>query len=414
MLTAQLRSNFRHLYADIFWFGVLAGTTISFLAVYASRLGASGLQVGLLSAGPGAVNLLVSLPAAQWMAGRSLFRVSYLSSLVQRVFYVILIALPWLFSEHFQVWTMIFLSLLMSLPGALMMISFNAMFVEVVPPANRSEVVGKRNALLAVSMTLTMLLAGQLLDRVIFPLDYQIVFAIGAAGALLSTYHVGRIRPDPSNGQPVSGYDTNCSDERIKSVHPSNPRSSLAKMLRLDLLRGPFGAFIAAYLAFYTFQYVPLPLFPLFVVNDLHFSDGIISLASALFYFAMFLFSLRLDRFSVRFGHRRLLVVGGIIFPIYPLLVGLSKTGPLYYVASVLGGANWALLGGALLNRLMERVPADDRPAHMALHNLALSLGILAGSLLAPLLGDWLGLRDAILLSAALRFLGGALLWVWG
>jgi predicted MFS family arabinose efflux permease len=62
----------------------------------------------------------------------------------------------------------------------------------------------------------------------------------------------------------------------------------------------------------------------------------------------------------------------------------------------------------------MERVPADNRPAHMALHNLALNLGILGGSLLGPLLGDWLGLRPALALSGLLRALAGFLLIIWG
>jgi predicted MFS family arabinose efflux permease len=62
----------------------------------------------------------------------------------------------------------------------------------------------------------------------------------------------------------------------------------------------------------------------------------------------------------------------------------------------------------------MERVPEDDRPAHMALHNLALNLGILSGSALGPLLGNWIGLRETLLLAAGLRFLGGIALGLWG
>ena len=86
----------------------------------------------------------------------------------------------------------------------------------------------------------------------------------------------------------------------------------------------------------------------------------------------------------------------------------------LYYLACLLGGFIFAFLNGGLVNRLMERVPADDRPAHMALHNLALNMGILAGSLLGPLFGEWMGLREALYLSAGLRLLAAVLLWRWG
>ncbi|HNO94884.1 MAG TPA: hypothetical protein PKJ84_11980, partial [Anaerolineales bacterium] len=46
----KYRSNFLHLYFDIAWFGVLSGTAVNFLNVYATRLGASASQVGLLTA----------------------------------------------------------------------------------------------------------------------------------------------------------------------------------------------------------------------------------------------------------------------------------------------------------------------------------------------------------------------------
>lgn len=62
----------------------------------------------------------------------------------------------------------------------------------------------------------------------------------------------------------------------------------------------------------------------------------------------------------------------------------------------------------------MERVPQDDRPAHMARHNLVMNLGMLSGSLLGSVLGEALGLRAAMLVAAALRLVGSYLLWKQG
>jgi len=36
------------------------------------------------------------------------------------------------------------------------------------------------------------IVSGQILDRVQFPANYQVVFLIGAIGAILSSYHIGR------------------------------------------------------------------------------------------------------------------------------------------------------------------------------------------------------------------------------
>jgi len=42
----EYRANFLHLYLDIGWFGIVSGSAINFLNIYAARLGASALQIG--------------------------------------------------------------------------------------------------------------------------------------------------------------------------------------------------------------------------------------------------------------------------------------------------------------------------------------------------------------------------------
>jgi len=92
----------------------------------------------------------------------------------------------------------------------------------------------------------------------------------------------------------------------------------------------------------------------------------------------------------------------------------MAKGPELYYLACLIGGVIYAMLSGAIINRLMDRVPAGDRPAHMAIHNLALNVGILAGSLLGPVSADLIGLQPSLFLGAGLRLLAAGLLWMWG
>ncbi|MBI4769998.1 MAG: MFS transporter, partial [Chloroflexi bacterium] len=408
--TRELRANFLHLYADVFWYGVLAGSAIAYLAVYAARLGASGLQVGLLTAGPGMVNLLLSLPAGHWLERRPLTRSVFRSSIWHRAGYLTLIALPLALAAPAQVWGLVLITLAMSLPGTLLAIAFNAMFADVVPPEWRAHVVGRRNALLSATLVGTTLLCGWLLERVAFPLNYQLVFGVGVLGAAMSSHHLGPLRAPGRPPPRVGLVDTMRQAPGLRFL----TRSGGKPMLRLDLLRGPFGSFLLAYLLFYTFQFVPVPPVPLFWVHDLKLSDGVISLANALFYLCMLLASLGLGWASARWGHYRVMVGGALLYGIYPLLTGLAQNATLILAASVAGGAVWGLASGGLLNRLMERVPEDDRPAHMALHNLALNLGILAGSMLGSALGEWVGLREVLFLGAGLRLLGAVVLWCWG
>jgi MFS family permease len=402
-----LRWNLRQLYWDVIWFGILAGSTLAFQAVYAARLGATGFQIGLLTAGPAVVNLIFTLPSGRWMEGKPLIRVSYRSAIWQRLGYVFMVALPWAFtSPEGQIWGLIWTTLVMSVAGTVLAIGFNAMFAEVLPPEWRAHAVGRRNILLAVSITVATILSGQILDRVEFPGNYQIVFLIGAIGAMLSSYHIGRLR----KSEIITQIDhlVEVETRKVKA------RIKRASLVRLDLIKGPFGLFMLAYLAFYAFQYFPVPLFPLAYVEQLHLSDGMIGLGNAFFYGTMMLASFRLSALSTRYGHRNLLILSSLLFPVFPLLLGIAKGPELYYLACLIGGGVFAILSGALINRLMERVPAGDRPAHMTIHNLALNIGILAGSLLGPISADLIGLQASILLSAGLRLLVTGFLWLWG
>lgn len=416
--------NARQLYLDILWYGILAGSAQAFLAVYAARIGATGLQIGLLTAGPAVVSLLVSLPAARALEGRSLLRAAFVSSVWFRLGYIPLVFLPVLFAAHIQTWVLPALIVLMSAPGTVLAISFNAMFADVVPPEDRAMVVGRRNALLAVSMMTTSLVSGWLLDAIVFPLNYQIVFALGLVGAGMSSYYLARLRP--TDGSPPARVGRPLFDMarpgtlgfgdviRMGAGLRFLTRGSGGHLLRADLLRGPFGLFMFVLFVFYTVQFAPVPVMPLVLVRALNLSDSAISVGNALFHGATLLVSMRLHWLSARFSHQRLLAFSALLYGLYPLLIGLAGNATLYWVASIVGGAVWGVAAGALVTRLMERVPAGDRPAHMALHSLALNFGVLAGSLLGPLLGDALGLREAMLVTAGLRLAAGVLMVLWG
>jgi len=128
----------------------------------------------------------------------------------------------------------------------------------------------------------------------------------------------------------------------------------------------------------------------------------------------MFFASLRLGPMARRWGDRRLLGLSGMAFGIYPLLLGLADGPLLYWVTSFVGGMVYAVISAALINRLMARVPGEQRAAGMAFHNLALNLGILIGSFSGPLLSDALGVQPSLLVSAGLRVFAGVLLLLWG
>src|SRR6185436_20126720 len=85
----EYQSNFMHLYLDIAWFGVLSGSTVNFLNVYATRIGASGFQIGLIGAMAAIVNLFLAIPAGQWLEKQHLNRAIFWTSVYYRVGFLV-------------------------------------------------------------------------------------------------------------------------------------------------------------------------------------------------------------------------------------------------------------------------------------------------------------------------------------
>jgi predicted MFS family arabinose efflux permease len=418
---AEHRSNFRHLYLDIAWFGVLAASSMAFMTVYAARQGAAAFQVGLMSAGPASMNILLALPAGRWLRGRPVDRSVFWSAAFHRFFYLAFVPLPWLLGAADQVWALVGLTLLMSVPGTLLAVGFNAMFAETVPPAYRGQVVGVRNGLLAITYILVSLLCGYLLERLPFPQGYQVVFGLGFLGAAMSTLHLWFIRP-PTAAPPRARVGRALGDLAwpgrirpiVEGLRPGVALRFLVRRrgaaLRPGVLRGRFGRFVAILFAFHVALHLAIPLFPLHWVHQLHLSDRDIGLGSALFYVSVLLASTQLVRLVRRYGNQRVTALGAVFMASYPFFMALSRGLDLFLVGSIGGGLGWALVAGALVNYVLEIVPDDNRPPYLAWYNLALNAALLSGSLVGPLLAGLIGRQTVLYLSALLRFLTALLI----
>jgi MFS family permease len=78
-----------------------------------------------------------------------------------------------------------------------------------------------------------------------------------------------------------------------------------------------------------------------------------------------------------------------------------------YYFVSIIGGLSWALMGSAFMNYILENIPENDRPAHLAWYNIILNGSILVGSMIGPLIAGFIGLSAALVVAAILRLGAG-------
>lgn len=405
----EYRRNFIHLYFDIAWFGILSGSAINFLNVYAARLGASGFQIGIIAAMPAVVSLFLSIPAGNWLQKRPVGKAVFWAAVLARIGYFLWIPLPWLFGNQGQIWALALITLAMGIPMCWLNVGFNALFAAAVPAEWRASVVGIRNVVQSLTFIIASFGTGYILNHLSFPLGYQVIFGIGFLSAAMSTFHLFFIRPQTEPSAAAAP------DLRIiPDVENRNHRLDWHATLRLDIWRTPYRKILLVLLGFHLSQYIAFPLFAFFTVNILRLTDANIGLGTALFYLTVLLVSTQLSLLEHKVGHHKLTGWGVVGMSIYPITLALSHNALQYYLLSIIGGFAWALVAGAYANYLLERIPEDDRPAHLAWYNIILNTAVLFGSLAGPFLAGFIGVGVALIVFGALRLLAGIAILRWG
>jgi MFS family permease len=410
-IPTEYRANFLHLYLDIGWYAILAGSSINFQSVYAARLGANSFQIGLMGAIPALLSLLLAIPAGAWLQKRQAGRAVFWTSIIYRLGFLLWVFLPWIFNAQGQIWGLTVIILLQAIPLTALSLGFNSLFASAVPSEWRASVAGNRNIVLSIAFMGASLATGWLLERLPFPGNYQLIFFIGFLGAAMSSFHLYFIRPlpqaEPSQNQtqPQPGLPPN----QLKST-----ATGWKNTLRLDILKTPFRLTLLVLLFFHLSQYLAIPLFPIYFVNELGLTDEHIGVGTALFYLAVLIGSTQLSNYVRHIGHKAVTGWGVIGMSLYPLLLAFSSQVWEYYAISILGGLVWAMVGGAQLNYLLEKCPPADRPAHLAWYTIVVNACVLIGSLLGPTLSVWMGISMALIMAGILRGLAGLVILKWG
>ncbi|MBE3039286.1 MAG: MFS transporter [Chloroflexi bacterium] len=398
------RANFFHLVMDIAWWGVFNGSAVIFLPIFATRLGASAFQIGILTAIPAAMNILLAFPAGLASQRYPLLRANLVVAVLNRLLFIPFILLPFFLQSDALVLAILLNMVLMNIPGACTGILGPAFLGECVPPNLRAQTVGIRFAALAAVTMLTSLLCGQILNRMPFPLSYQVVFFIGFLGASLSVIHLARIRSYASLNLP---------GKELELAAPL-PAASGQGRLWLGILKGPFGRLLGI-LFFSQFSLnLAASLAPLYLVRSLALSDGVISLGSAIFWVLFFFSSILSGRLSGRLSLKSVTSLGIILVALSTILFAYSFQLWIYVICQVVSGLGWGLLTSGQFNYVLARTPAAGRTSYLTWYNLAMNLALLAGALLGPLMAGRTGLLEALLVVAALRFIAGLAIQKWG
>ncbi len=394
------KRNFLNVQVDAIGIG-LANAAAPFLPVFLTRLGATNFQVSLLTSMPALTGLILAIPIGRFLQNRRKIVPWFSAARLLVVLSYAFTGLVSFFVPQNQATVAILLVwALATLPQTVVAIGFSVVMNAVAGPANRYELMTRRWSILGFTTSITVVIAGQILNRINFPINYQSVFMGLSIGGLISYYFSSHINLPDSQPPSQSGGE--------------NWTKRTRGYAKLILSNREFVSFILKRFVFFTGTALAAPIFPLYFVRVVHASDawiGIISTAqSALLILGYFLWS----RQSKTHGSRSVLIWTTLGVSLYPALIALTHQ---VWVISIFAGISGVFQAGldlVFFDELMNKVPFEYSATFVAVAQSLQYMSAIAAPTVGSLLANYIGLGGALLVSAGIRLTGFILFLLGG
>ena len=171
---------------------------INYLPIFLTRLGATHFQVGLLTSIPSLGSFLLTIPVGRFLQGRRDIVRWYSGPRLLTIFsYAWIGLLPFVVPLERVVPIVLLIRAAMTLPQTLVFVAFSVLMNAVAGPQGRYELLSRRWSILFMTTAVVTAIVGQVLDRVPFPLNYQLAFVGLSLSGMTSYYFATRIQvPD--------------------------------------------------------------------------------------------------------------------------------------------------------------------------------------------------------------------------
>jgi MFS family permease len=404
-LPEEQRRGMRDMYVNGILSNFSDNATSSYAGLFMVAMGATDAQIGFLSTLAQALAALAPVPGAMAAERLRAYHLSvFLPSLTARIGYLALAALPLLQVGQplIAVATLVFAlrSFLVSFTSA----PWTAMMGQLAPAWLRARYFSARNFAISIAIIAGTTLAGQMINRLGFPLGYQAVFVMSAVTGFVASYIFARL-PRFAFARLEAGRPR--AEAAAGAAKPAS-RPPMAALLR----HGPYARYMACSCALAFAVNVGGPFIGLYQVRVLHFDAATIGLMTS----AQLAMSIVMGRVygSVvipRFGDFRVMRALRLLVPLLPLAWLLVRDPFLGVLVSLAAGAIWSGHELANFNGLLDVTPEDRRAIYLAVHTVTTSLSSALGPAIGGLLSGMIGYHPLFVASAALCLLS-ALLFV--
>jgi hypothetical protein len=391
------RKNFINVQIDAIGVG-LASAAAPFLPVFLTRMEASSLQVGLLTTMPAVTGFLLAIPLGRFLQRKknivpwfSTARLLVLMSYALTGIVTFFVAPQNLILAILLVWA------LATIPQTLLGIAFSVVMNSVAGPDGRFELMSRRWSILGITTAFTIFLIGQMLDRVPFPLNFQVMFMALSLGGLVSFYFSSKL------DLPVVTPP--------ETIPSHSVRESVRNYLTLIRAEKPFVAFITKRFVYMTGITLATPLLPLYFVRELGASDGWIAnihtTQTAILIIGYFFWT----RMSRARGARNILLMATLGLSFYPVLIAVTRTVWPIAIYAGIAGIFQAGLNLVFFDELMKTVPVQYSATFVSFAQSVEYMAMIYSPLIASFFAEQIGLSAALLIAGGIRLLGFALFY---
>ncbi len=357
-----------------------AGIIIPLLPIYAENLGATGIWLGIISAGFFASNAIVTpiFGRLSDRKGRKLFiSVGLLCYTIISASFIWADTVPQLVLIRF----------LQGIAGGMILPIAQAYIGDISPEGEEGKWMGYFNAAFFTGFGIGPLVGGTLTEHFGMTTAFALMSGLNLLAFLTVTIFLPEIK------------------ERKTA---SSPRPSFIKMGRSAMVKGLFSYRLSSALgrgAFATFL-------PIFAALYLGLSPSLIGVLLAANLLLMSLLQVYSGNIADRFNRRALIVAGSLINLAYLALIPLTDSFGQLLAICILGGLGGAISLPAASALTVEEGRKFGMGSTIAIFSIAFSIGMTIGPLLAGMIADFADINSVFYFAAAMGLIGTSL-FIW-
>lgn len=395
-ISRQETENHRHLVADIGWFGIAVPAIGGFLSIYAINLGADALALGLLASLP-AIAMLAGTFLTEWWSNRYTDPVQamLLPGLGMRLRILLLAFIPFL-PPAWWVPALLAAMTVMAVATSISNVTFLVVLQQAVTRQRLTSLVSRRQFVMNLCIAGSTLLLGVWLERVAFPVNYQVMFGVLFAATMVSLWHVQRIRPLPEEADTPPA----------ETMRGPGPQTS-ARPWRIPAFRSTAFLIGLVFLCYFSI----LPVIPLRLVNNLGASEGFISIYSFLELMGAATMARFASQLVSRFGHRTMVLTGMTITGVSAIILSVAPTLIITLPAALINGAAWTATDISQFSYFNQTVAQARKTPFTNAYFQALAVAMFIGPMIgSTLASSGIAIPVVLLIGAGLRILSGWLM----